>query len=138
MIPCGFRRSEGWVYYAHFTILPQPHTEASGSILTQFQIEQSGSKMAHPHTGSSGPIFAHLHDEASGSIIPTPGLPDRAEVDVDDGNIGNREYDRIRQSLARSCMASSSERGARMGGIENSVKSCHGWSQYLWRISDFR
>jgi hypothetical protein len=106
--------------------------------LTQFQIEQSGSKMAHPHTGSSGSIFAHLHDEASGSIIQTHGLPDRAEVDVEDRNIGNREYNHIRQSLARSCIESSSERGASMGGIEISIKSCHGWSQSLWQISDLR
>lgn len=73
-----------------------------------------------------------------GLWIPTPGLPDRAAADVDDGNIGNREYDHIRQSIARSRMESSSERGARMGGIENSVKSCHGWSQDLWQISDLR
>jgi len=73
-----------------------------------------------------------------GPRTPTPGLPDRAEVDVNDGNIGNREYDRIRHSLARSCMKSSSERDARMGGIENSVKSCHVRSQDLWQISDLR
>ena len=73
-----------------------------------------------------------------GPRIPTPGLADRAEVDVEDGNIGNGEYDHIRQSLARSCMKSSSERGARMGGIENSVKSCHVRSQDLWQISDLR
>lgn len=34
-----------------------------------------------------------------GPRIPIPGQPDRAEADVDDGNIGNREHDRIRQSL---------------------------------------
>ena len=61
-----------------------------------------------------------------GPRFPAPGLSDRAEADVDDGNIGNREYGHIRQSLARSCMEFPSERGARMGGIENSVKSCHG------------
>jgi hypothetical protein len=37
-----------------------------------------------------------------------------------------------------SCMESSSEHGARMGRIENSVKSGRGWSQDLGQISVLR
>jgi hypothetical protein len=80
MIPYRFRRFQGCVCYAHLTILPQPHTGASGSIFAHFQIEQSGSKMAHPHTGSSGPIFAQSRVESTGLplLIRTMGHRDRS------------------------------------------------------------
>jgi hypothetical protein len=72
MIPYGCRRREDWASYTHRTILTQPHTEASGSIIAHFQIEQLGSMMPQPHTGSHGPIFPQTRIGSTGANFAQP------------------------------------------------------------------
>jgi hypothetical protein len=54
--------------------------------------------------------------------ILTPGLPDNAGTPVEGCDIGGRQYHRDGQSHCPLLHEASSERGARMERIENSVK----------------